>query len=277
MSIQYYRKALPFYLLSTIIPWALWGVAALLSHREASQGASSQLASLVAFTGLLVPVMVAVILSRGHPSLMSDMQRRFFNFNGIKPVYVLISFGLMLASILAAQGISLLFGYPSTQFRLIEEWSFSSGVFPVWFMLLASPFLEELAWHSYGTDSLRSRFNLITTCLIFALFWGVWHMPLSLIKDYYHSNLVEEGWIYSLNFLLSLFPFVIIMNWIYYKTNRNILLPIVFHITAGLFNETFQTHPMSKVIQTGLLIVISVIIIAREKSFFFQKSFSNLS
>jgi len=63
------------------------------------------------------------------------------------------------------------------------------------------------------------------------------------------------------------------MNWIYYKANRNIILPILFHISAGFFNEIFATHPMSKVIQTFLLLVFALYIITNDKAFFFnQKS-----
>ncbi|HKK66833.1 MAG TPA: hypothetical protein VJ946_01430, partial [Bacteroidales bacterium] len=70
---------------------------------------------------------------------------------------------------------------------------------------------------------------------------------------------------------VSIIPFVLIMNWLYYKTNRNILVPIIFHITAVYFNEIFQTHPMSKVIQTGILLIFSMVIILREKDFFFKR------
>jgi uncharacterized protein len=87
---------------------------------------------------------------------------------------------------------------------------------------------------------------------------------------------VEEGWIYSLNFLLSIFPFVLIMNWIYYKANRNIILPILFHIGAGYFNEIFATHPMSKVIQTILLSVFAFYIIINDYTFFFNQK-NNIS
>jgi len=106
--------------------------------------------------------------------------------------------------------------------------------------------------------------------MIFALFWGVWHIPLSFINDYYHSNLLETGWIHSVNFLVSLFPFVIIMNWLYYKTGRSILSAIIFHITAGYFNEIFATHPDSKVIQTALLTILAVIIVVKERRLFFD-------
>ena len=105
--------------------------------------------------------------------------------------------------------------------------------------------------------------------MVFALFWGIWHIPLSFINDYYHSNLVETGWLHGVNFLVSLFPFVIIMNWLYFKTGRSILSAIIFHITAGYFNEIFATHPDSKVIQTGILIVVAIILVWKEKQLFF--------
>jgi hypothetical protein len=51
-------------------------------------------------------------------------------------------------------------------------------------LLLLAPLIEELAWHTYGTDALRNKFNLFITSISFGIFWAVWHVPLSLIKDY---------------------------------------------------------------------------------------------
>ena len=135
-----------------------------------------------------------------------------------------------------------------------------------------APTLEELAWHGYGTDCLRSRMSLFKTSMLFAAYWAVWHFPLAGIKGYYHANVVSEGWLYSLNFIVSIFPFVILMNWLYYKTNRNILVAIIFHITAGYFNEIFATHPDSKCIQTVLLLIVSVIIVVKERRLFFNRA-----
>jgi len=182
----------------------------------------------------------------------------------------------MPASILLAQAVSLLFGYSASQFVITGHFTFSSGVFPVWFMLLIAPIIEELAWHSYGTDCLRNRMNLFLTSLLFGVFWAIWHMPLAGIRDYYQSNLVQEGWIYGVNFLVSIVPFVLLMNWLYYKTQRNILVAIVFHITAVYFNEIFATHPDSKVIQTGLLLVLAVVLIVKDKPFFFERRAASL-
>jgi membrane protease YdiL (CAAX protease family) len=268
-NVKRYNQTFLFYGLSTIIPWTLWFLAAYVSHNFDQD--SQKLSSIIAFLGLLAPFIIALFLILPSKELKQDFFSRFLNLRSIKLRYILAACLLMLASILAAQLVSTLFGYSFDQFRITGSFTFTSGVFAVWFLLIFAPVIEELAWHSYGTDCLRTRFNLFTTSMIFGLFWGLWHLPLSFIKGYYHSNLVESGLIYSVNFIVSLFPFVIIMNWLYYKAHRNILIPIIFHITAGYFNEIFATHPMSKVIQTALLLIFSAFIILNDKDFFFNQ------
>jgi hypothetical protein len=134
-----------------------------------------------------------------------------------------------------------------------------------------APILEELAWHSYGTDALLRRWPVFTASIGFAAYWVVWHIPLSSIKGYYHSNVHRSGWIYSLNLALSIFPFVLLMNWLYLRTGRNVCVAVVFHTTAVVFNEIFQTHPDSKVIQTGLLTLLTCVVLWRERTLFFRK------
>ena len=269
--IKSYKRPFTFYLLSTAIPWALWFFSGYLSHLEPFTKTLEWATGIASITGLIAPFLVALYFMLPDKELRTDLLGRFFNFKSIRREYILITFFLMLLSILAAQAISLFFGYPAEQFSFRGSFTFTSSLFPVWFLLLAAPILEELAWHSYGTDSLVSRFNLLKASLMFAIYWAFWHLPLSTIKGYYHSKLVESGWLYSINFIVSMIPFVLIMNWIYYKTNRNILLTIVFHITAVFFNEIFATHPMSKVIQTGLLLIVSVYLVVHDRALFFNR------
>lgn len=272
-TMKHYRHPLLFYFLATLIPWVFWFSAGYVSHLTPEKSFYNMLVSLLGFTGLLSPVIIAYWLMARDANLRNDFLNRLFNVRSIKPVYIFLTLFLMLASILLAQAVSLLFGYSADQFVITGHFTFSSGVFPVWALLIIAPLLEELAWHSYGTDCLRNRFNLFNTSLIFGLFWGVWHIPLSFINHYYHSNIVETGWIHGVNFLVSIFPFVLIMNWLYYKTGRNIIVTVVFHITAGFFNEIFATHPDSKIIQTGLLIVLSIIIVMNDRQFFFKREY----
>lgn len=270
MKINHYRHPALFYMLSLIIPWIFWFAAAYVSHITPFRQMYLDIASILGIIGLMTPMVTAFVLMTRNPELRNDLFSRFFNFKSIKPIYLVITAFLMLTSILLAQAISLLFGYSASQFMISGHFTFSSGVFPVWFMLILAPVIEELGWHSYGTDCLRNRFNLFWTSLMFGAFWGIWHVPLSFIKDYYQSNLVETGWIYGVNFLVSIIPYVLIMNWLYYKTRRNIIVPIVFHITAGYFNEIFATHPDSKIIQTVLLLILAAVLVVREKDFFFS-------
>jgi membrane protease YdiL (CAAX protease family) len=243
------------------------------SHITPYQGKYLNIASVMAFAGLLAPVAVAYALISQNAELRKDVAGRFFNFREMKLCYILLACLIMPISILLAQAVSLLFGYSPSQFVITGGFTFSSGIFPVPFLLIIAPVIEELAWHSYGTDCLRRKFNLFKTSLIFGLFWGIWHLPLSSIRDYYQSNLLETGWIHGVNFLASILPYVILMNWLYYKTGRNILIAIIFHITAGFFNEIFATHPDSKVIQTVLLLVLATCVVIRDKKLFFRREY----
>jgi membrane protease YdiL (CAAX protease family) len=164
------------------------------------------LVSALGFIGLLAPMLIAFWFMYKNPTLRADFWGRFTNFSAIRPLYLLLTCFLMLGSILLAQAISVLFGYSSGQFTITGSYTFTSGIFPVWFLLIMAPLIEELAWHSSGTDCLRARFNLFTTSIIFAFFWGIWHTPLGAIQGYYQSLLVEAGWIHATNFLSASFP-----------------------------------------------------------------------
>ena len=271
MIISKYKRPVFFYTLSTIIPWTFWFTAGFVSNITPYSDQNLRIASILGLVGLFGPVGITFWLASKDSDLRKDIIGRLFNFKSFKPIYLIISCILMLTSILAAQAISLLFGYSASQFKITGHFSFTSGIFPVWFMLILAPIIEELAWHSYGTDCLRNRMNLFKTSILFGVFWAIWHVPLSTIRDYYQSNLVQTGWIYGVNFLVSVVPFVLLMNWLYYKTNRNIVVPIIFHISAVYFNEIFATHPDSKIIQTILLIILATIIIIKEKDFFFKR------
>lgn len=269
-----YQQTGFFYTGSVLSSWLLWGIGAYLSYLPEST--YTAWVSFFGAAGLCSPAILSMVMVRRNADLWKDFKRKCLSVPRSFGLAECLALFLMPASILLAQLLSLMGGYSVSQFYLAEHFSFTSGVFPVWAMLLVAPLIEEFAWHSYGTDCLHRRYCLLKTSLLFALFWGAWHIPLSFIKDYYQSNLVVTGWIYSANFMLSLFPYVIIMNWIYYKTEKNIWLMVIFHSTAGLFNELFQTHPDSKIIQTGLLCLLAIYLIRKEPEIFFgNKSGTN--
>jgi len=269
--ISQYNKPILFYGLSLIIPWCFWITAAYISHLPDSSNSLILLQGILGILGLVTPMFVAAYLFLSNHELYADLKQRFFRLNHSKSIYTVIAVMLIFISMVVAQLISVLFGYGIEQFYISGSPSFTSALLSPWFILVFAPVVEELAWHSYGTDTLRRKFNLFNTSLIFAAYWVFWHLPLSFIKGYFHSNIVAEGWIYSLNFVFSLFVFVVLMNWLYYKTNRNILITIFFHLSANISNELFATHPMSKVIQTGILLIITIVVLVKERKLFFEK------
>lgn len=270
MNIQQYKHPIRFYLLCTIVPWFFWFAAAYLSDLPTDKG----LSGVLLLIGLVSPMVIAFLMMYVDPKLRRDLLSRLFTVKKARPIYLFLTLFLMLGSILLAQAISLLFGGSTEQFSLAKGASFTYSLFPAWIMLFLAPCVEELAWHSYGTDTLRARFSLFSTSILFAIFWVIWHFPLSFVKGYYHSDLVQTGWINALNFAISLIPFVLLMNWLYYKTHRNILVAVVFHITANIFNEFFATQPESKLIQTVLLLGFTVILLFTDPKFFFSKKYS---
>jgi len=270
--LEKYRHPLHFYFYSALIPWILWMIAAYLSYQPNAIDYGLFI-SLLGIAGLCAPLLVAIHYIGKERHLSNDVAGRFLNFGGGRSIYFIIALVLMPVSIILAMALSLLMGYGMNQFINTGHATFSSGVLPIWFLLVIAPILEELAWHSYGTDCLRQKYSLFTTSMIFAVFWALWHIPLAFIQGYYHSNLVVEGALQSINFLVSMFPFVLLMNWLYYKTNRNILVAIVLQLTANVFNEIFSTHPDSKIIQTALLGLLAIYLLYTHRDFFFNKAY----
>ena len=106
---------------------------------------------------------------------------------------------------------------------------------------------------------------MFTASMIFTVYWALWHLPLAFIQGYYHSQVVAEGALYTANFVFSMIVFVLLSNWLYLKS------AVLFPLSANLGNEIFATHPDSKIIQTGLLLIFIFWIIIKDKALFFSK------
>jgi len=272
MDFSNYNRPVLFFGLSIAIPWALWFYVGYLSYLPEQPHSLVVFYSIIGLIGLVSPAIVALTLMLRKPALVKDLREAAFNFRSVRAIHIFFAICVMPLSILLAQAVSLPFGHSANQFMIRDGFSFSAGIYPAWFLLTIAPASEELGWHTYGTNALYRKMNLFAASMVFALFWGFWHFPLSFVKGYYQNVVAMEGLLYSANFLLSLIPFVLIMNWLYYKTNCNVVVAIVFHITAGFSNEILNTHPDSKVIQTLLLLVLSAVLVLRNKEMFFNKA-----
>ena len=275
MKLEKYRHPFIFYGVAVIVPWALWFTLGAISHSTLWDNRFWFIfGSILGIVGLCAPLAVAMILILPDKEMRDELKAACTSsFKGIHFGWYALVFLFPFAVILLAQAISLLFGHSTEQFKFVENFSFSAGIFPAWFLMAIAPVIEEFGWHTYGIHCVRRRFNLFTTCFIFGIIWGMWHMPLSTVKDYYQSVVMETGIIYSINFLVSLIPYLIIDNWTYYKTKRNMFLQVCQHLVFGYSMELFHTHPDSKVIHTVILIIVATVIVIKDRKFFFDKSF----
>ncbi len=265
---DYKYKPLIFFLAVMLLTWSLWFIAAYLSYQEGQEG----LQYIFLLLGLLIPGFVAIFLifSSNSQMLKDDFKSRFLRIEGLNASTSTVLFLVLPISALASILLSLLIGESPDQLEVFIISAIMSGEFLfslIIFVLAATT--EEVGWRGYGVDSLRSRYNLFTSTAIFALLWGLWHLPLFVVKGYYHNTLLEADVLFALNFFLSVIPLTFIMNWLFYKCNRSIIIAILFHFITVISAEIFMISDVSKCIQTFVLLVPAIFLVWWDKDLFF--------
>jgi membrane protease YdiL (CAAX protease family) len=262
-------KPVRFFLIAFLFTWVFWFLAAYCSYQEGM----SLCETLLIFPGLFGPSVAALImLSRSESKeLRKDFWDRL-RLGKIKPRFIPALLLLVPLIILLATAISLPFGYSTDQFAVSDAYMVLKGHGAVSLIILClAPTFEELGWRGYGVDSLRQYFNLWNTSVLFGLLWGIWHLPLFFIKGYYHHELWEMNIAYVINFFVSVIAASILMNWLYYKNGRSIIVAIVFHCMLDIFYVVFQTEPFTKCIATVLMALVAATLVVKNKAFFFDK------
>ena len=266
MMLNYQYKPFKFYFVTYLITWVALFTAAYFSYNE-------NLAFykyVFIFIGILIPFTVTLfmIYGSGNDELKKDFLNRLTNLKLIRPKYLLILLVIPFALFLAT-AISLLFGQPVEQFTLSPGFSLvGSQAVTVLIAVILAPMFEEMGWRGYGVDSLtRKGRSLLISTLLFALLWGLWHTPLFFIKGYYQYEILQAGLIYAVNFYVSVFPVAFLMNWLFYKNGRSIVITFLFHCVINLCSAMLQTDQFTKCIFTLILIAISVIVLLKDKPF----------
>ncbi len=274
MHNMYQYKPVQFFLSTLTISLIMGFAAAYMSF----QPGMALLQLLCMFIMLCAPCTISILMiyRSKNTQLQRDFKKRL-QFSTITGSSLLLLTALMPAILCLATVISLFFGYSLTQFKVSPP--FAGGLVQViasLALILSMASLEELGWRGYGMDSLHERFTVFTSSMFFGALWALWHVPLFLIKDYYQYTLWQTSGIYALNFIISTFPATIILNWLYYKNNRNIIIAILFHAMVNLFSMLFLTEQFTKCIITVLLLIISSIMIMGNKKLFFTVKTNNI-
>ena len=265
----YNYKPVRFFLITYLVTWISWFLAAYFSYQK--NGESIYVILMV--PGLVAPFGVALwmIMASKSRELKKGFVNKLTNFKFINPSSIPPMLLIMPVCVVLSILISVLFGQSIGQLKFAEGFSFSVGVVPVLLVLILAASFEELGWRSYAMDSLSSKFNYFMATLIFALLWAFWHLPLFFIKDYYQNEIFRANPWFGINFMVSIIPIAFIISWLCRKNKGSILVAIFFHFFINMGQEALHMEQIAKCIETVLLFVVAAVIIIMNKKMFFEK------
>lgn len=253
-----------YYLITFLITWVCWLIAAYVSQQPGGE------ASFVMFVipGMMAPTLTALVLMLAgkNRALWQNITRRLVDLRRVRPASLLPVLLLMPALVIVSILISTLFGQPLSQIRPSPEFSIGGLII----LILAATF-EELGWRGYAMDGLCQGRNYFSATMIFAGLWVFWHLPLFLIGGMYQNELLRSNPLFALNFLVSLVPMAVVINWLYRANRGGISLIIGFHFLLNLWQEVLQMGQVAKCIETVLLVGVAVVVVLLNKSLFFRR------
>jgi len=175
--------------------------------------------------------------------------------------WYLIAPGIVIVFTAGAVGLNLLLG---AQVSPNYE-PFSVVDLLVWalFCFLLLGMWEEPGWTGYALPRLHAGRSLLLASLIMGIFRNIWHAPLFLGGDIPWSDIV-------LNFAAQIF-----ISWLYYRTNRSLLIAMLLHFSSNYIAEiVFSLFEGGDAIQyawlkTGLACLIALGLIVFDRKLWF--------
>ena len=259
---NYKYHPIRFYLIVFSLTWFFWISAIFIDS----------LSMVFMFLGLCVPAVTALfmILTSKSSSLKNDLKRKLLKFYYIHPTNLLSAIALFACIVLISIGLSLFLGQSLNQLSFTDGFSFSIQGTSALFTILLASIIEEVGWRGYGEDSIANYCSWFKESILFGFIWSFWHLPLFFIAGTYHARLAELGFIYVLNFLISVIPLGFITTWVYVKNNRSMLACIVFHLFVNFFQEKIAMTPETKCIETIVVTLAAVYLIWHNSELFFS-------
>ena len=197
-----------FFLLTFLFSWSIWGVA-----RVLFSGAGWGLHITIHTVGLCGPTVAALTMSailygwHGVADLLKQITRW-----RVGVVWYLFALFSTLAIGLTAIGIHALVGVSAPRLNLY--------IIPA-LVPLPAGLPEEYGWRGFALPHLMKKYNALVASLIIALFWLLWHIPISpILKNVSFLGL----------FLLEVIPLTILFSWLYINSRGSILLVVLYHL-----------------------------------------------
>lgn len=248
------------------LTWTAWFLAV-----STGQGLENLAVKILLLAGLVVPAVVAIgfILLSEDAEYHWDFWRRAVDPTLINPAGYRFIFLLPVIITCLAILISLVFGQSLSQLLLIPQLRAhlpSILVFIVYTFFIG-PVPEELGWRGYWLDILKAHISGLRASLLIAVVWGLWHVPLFMIKGYPLQNKTMEPLLIAFYFL-DFFPKSVILTYVFYKNKRSTLAAIFFHFMVNFTGQIFSLSLITEGLQTAIYVIAAFYLVVSNKEIF---------
>ena len=134
------------------------------------------------------------------------------------------------------------------------------------YMIIFTGLAEELGWRGYALPELQKRRTAESSSWILGIFWGLWHLPTSLLGPYLRGELTVPLTIaIVLGLTLGIVGWTIVLTWIYNNTG-SVFWIIILHGWANAvqsYGVLSSGNYLAQVIYGVLPWVIAVVVLRR--------------
>jgi membrane protease YdiL (CAAX protease family) len=176
------------------------------------------------------------------------------------------AFVLLFAVIPAVAGLYLfnLFGGPAVDWSGLKP--LYSVVPTIIILTVLAGMGEEFGWRGFAMPRLQARYNALASSIIIGVLWGIWHIPLFLVKGtIQYEWQLEAGMIPAvLGYTVFVIAWSIQYTWVFNNTRGSVLLAAVLHGAVNAWNayiDVYRGHFGGIVAFTVVSVIVSIIIV----------------
>jgi len=226
---------LPFFLLAFLVAWLLFITASVI----ATDDRFSSLSHVLVFIGAISPALVAIFITaktQGAGGVKLLIDQISFKNTGVRWYVFAIAFFALIKGLAA---LVFFFLYNSWPPFGTTSWYLMLGAIAISMWVQAG---EEIGWRGYALPRLSKRFGLALSSVLLGIIWALWHLPLFYFEtaDTFHRSFPL--------YALQVTGLSVIMAWLFWKVNGNLLPLMVFH---AAINNTKDIVPSASEASTS--------------------------
>ena len=205
-----------FFLIAFLVAWLLFITASLISNNAQL----STLSHVLIFIGAISPGLVAIFITaktQGGEGVKLLIDKISFKNTSVMWYIFALTFIALIKGLAALVFFLLYNSWP--QFGT-TSWYVMLGAIAVSMWVQAG---EEIGWRGYALPLMSKKFGLAMSSVLLGIIWAVWHLPFFYLEaaDTFHQSFPL--------YLLQVTGLSVIMAWLFWKVNGNLLPLMVFH------------------------------------------------